>query len=82
MDELYVKAGGKLVGSVESFATYISNLYANATKTEVTNNSIKYNYASSVGLMNDRLGEAGVGIEDGNIRYYGANPNNYIYFNC
>jgi hypothetical protein len=27
--------------------------------------------------MNDGLGDG-----DGNIRYYGKNPNNYIYFNC
>ena len=66
----------------ESAATFITNLYNAAAKTIVTNNSITYNYATSVGLMNDRKGSMSTGIDAGNIRYYGANPNNYIYFNC
>ena len=61
---------------------YITNLYTSASKSTVTNNSIKYNYASSVNLMNDRLGSSSTSVNGGNIRYYGANPNNYIYFNC
>ena len=61
---------------------YITNLYTSATKTEVTSNSINYNYATSVGLMNDRLGGTTTSLDGGNIRYYGASPNNYIYFNC
>ena len=65
-----------------NFATYITNLYTNASKTTVTNNSITYNYATSVSLMNDRLGSSSTGINNGNIRYYGASPNNYVYFNC
>ena len=32
--------------------------------------------------MNDRLGGTTTDLDGGNIRYYGANPNNYIYFNC
>ena len=60
----------------------ITKLYTNAVKTTVINNSITYNYATSVGLMNDRKGSMSTGIDAGNIRYYGANPNNYIYFNC
>ena len=63
-------------------ADYITNLYTNASKSTVTNNSITYNYASSVSLMNDRLGSSSTDIDGGNIRYYGASPNNYIYFNC
>ena len=63
-------------------ATYITNLYTNASKTPVTNNSITYNTAPSVSLMNDRLGGTTTDLDGGNIRYYGANPNNYIYFNC
>ena len=66
----------------EFLADYITNLYTNASKTTVTNNSIKYNYASSVSLMNDRLGGTTTDLDGGNIRYYGASPNNYIYFNC
>ena len=50
----------------------IINIYTTADKTEVVNNSITYNYATEVGMMED------VG---GNIRYYGADPNNYVSFN-
>ena len=63
-------------------ADYITDLYTEASKTTVTNNSITYNTAPSVSLMNDRLGSTSTGIDSGNIRYYGASPNNYIYFNC
>lgn len=56
-----------------SAAGTITTLYNNATKTPVTNNSITYQYDTKNSLMKD------VG---GNIRYYGASPNNYVYFNC
>lgn len=39
----------------------------------VTSNNIDYMYDTNNNLMKD------IG---GNIRYYGASPNNYIYFNC
>ena len=65
-----------------TLAEYITSLYINAEKTTVTQNSITYNYSTSVGLMNDRLGSSSVGADSGNIRYYGVTPNNYIYFNC
>ena len=65
-----------------TMANYITNLYTNASKTKAQNNGIEYNYASSVSLMNDRLGSSSTDINGGNIRYYGASPNNYIYFNC
>ena len=39
----------------------------------VENNNVKYRYDTTNNLMEDI---------DGNIRYYGASPNNYIYFNC
>ena len=61
---------------------FITNLYTSATKTPKTVNSIEYNLAPSVSLMNDRLGSMSTLIDSGNIRYYGASPNNYIYFNC
>ena len=67
---------------VETAAEYITNLYTNADKTPTKNNKIDYNYASSVSLMNDRLGGTTTDLDGGNIRYYGASPNNYIYFNC
>lgn len=61
---------------------YISTLYSSANKTSVTNNNISYNYATSINLMNDKLGGVAANPDDGNIRYYGENPNNYVYFNC
>ena len=71
---------------------YITNLYTNASKIPATNNSIDYNYANiydtdsddntNGGLMNDRLGGTTEDLDGGNIRYYGASPKNYIYFNC
>ena len=69
-------------GMKPSAASEIINLYKNASKEEVTNNSITYNKAPSVNLMNDRLGGTTTSLDGGNIRYYGASPNNYIYFNC
>ena len=65
-----------------TIATYIRNLYTDAQKTIVTNNNIDYNVASSVSLMNDRFGGTTEDLDGGNIRYYGADPKNYIYFNC
>ena len=50
---------------------YFYNKYTPNTK--VINNNITYNYDTTNNLMQD------VG---GNLRYYGASPNNYIYFNC
>ena len=50
----------------------ITNIYTTASKTQVSNNSINYNYATEVGMMED------IG---GYIRYYGADPNNYVSFN-
>ena len=49
----------------------ITNMFA--PNTTVINNNIEYRYDTSNNLMED------IG---GNIRYYGASPNNYIYFNC
>ena len=65
----------------EKAATYITNLYTSTKGGTVTNNSIQYQ-VSSASLMNDRLGGTTTSLDGGNIRYYGANPNNYIYFNC
>ena len=60
-------------GELPTLATQITNLYNAATKTPVTNNSITYQYDTTHTLMKDNAG---------NIRYYGASPDNYIYFNC
>ena len=51
----------------------ISKLYSNSPKTPVLLNNVTYQYDTANNLMADVAG---------NIRYYGANPNNYIYFNC
>ena len=56
-----------------TLASVITNLYNNSTKTPVVNNSITYQYDTTNNLMQDTAG---------NIRYYGATPKNYVYFNC
>ena len=64
----------KIVGIVYGTASYkIGELYINSTKTPVSLNNVTYQYDTANNLMTDI---------DNNIRYYGANPNNYIYFNC
>lgn len=68
----------RIVSKKQTLIQHITNLYENTSKNEVTNNGIKYNYAKDVSLMNDRLGSSSVGANSGNIRYYGANPNNYV----
>ena len=50
---------------------YFYKIYSPNTK--VINNGITYNYDTTNSLMQDN---------GGNLRYYGASPNNYIYFNC
>ena len=56
----------------EGLAKLIANDTFKSTKT-VPLNSVNYKYDDTHKLMEDVAG---------NIRYYGANPNNYIYFNC
>ncbi len=75
-------ADGEGAVLAKTAAETITELYTSASKTAITNNSITYNTAPSVSLMNDRLGGTTTNLDGGNIRYYGANPNNYIYFNC
>ena len=74
---------GTFTGNISADATQgkapyegLAKLIANDTFTPnktVPNNSIDYKYDTTHNLMED------IG---GNIRYYGASPNNYIYFNC
>ena len=64
-----------------NFASYVDTKYSVSTKTVVTNNNISYNYAPSLSLINDKQGGTALDA-DRNIRYYGASPNNYVYFNC
>ena len=64
----------KIVGIVYGTASYkIGELYINSAKTPVSLNNVTYQYDTANNLMIDI---------DNNIRYYGTNPNNYIYFNC
>ena len=57
---------------IEGLAKLIAKDTFKSTKT-VPLNSVNYKYDENHNLMEDVAG---------NIRYYGANPNNYIYFNC
>ena len=74
--DLIIPSGYTLVSEVcrpyKGLAERIANVMF-TPNTTVTNNSITYNYDTTHSLMED------IG---GNIRYYGAEPNNYIYFNC
>ena len=75
-DSVTLSSDMKMVPQSElkpTFASVITNLYISSTKTPVTNNSITYQYDTKNNLMQDTAG---------NIRYYGASPNNYVYFNC
>lgn len=67
------------VPNVNSAANYIKYLYDSRPKSTATVNSITYNLAPSVNLMNDRLASMSTDINGGNIRYYSANPNNYVW---
>ncbi len=66
---------GKIPGMPDSSNTLANKIvitYLNSTKLEVASQLIYY-YDTEHSLTNDI---------DGNVRYYGASPNNYIYFNC
>ena len=55
---------------------YVGKLFKETKTTTV--NGIEYSLDETHLLMNDRLGSNDVCKTDGNIRYYGLNPNNYI----
>ncbi len=57
----------------KTLAYKILSDYYYADKSDVSNNGVTYHYDTTNKLMSDT---------DGNVRYYGAEPNNYIYFNC
>ena len=69
---------GTLTVSGPTAAQLILNLYNNAEKKQITYNSITYNYAPSVGLMNDRKGSMATEINDGNVRYSGQTSKHQI----
>ena len=60
-----------ILGRYSGGVSFLGELYS--PNTTAVNNSITYNYDTTNNLMEDT---------QGNIRYYGASPNNYIYFNC
>ncbi|MBE6139251.1 MAG: prepilin-type N-terminal cleavage/methylation domain-containing protein [Firmicutes bacterium] len=82
---------GKLIRNIEvnpenvdgcnhflTLAQYITDLYNNST-TKINSlevDGITYSLDTTNNLMDDRLG--GTVSSGGNIRYYGANPNNYV----
>jgi uncharacterized repeat protein (TIGR02543 family) len=72
------------VWELASFASYISDqLYTAGSATTVVNNSKTYYRDTTDLLLNDGFGSGGTKVaSSGNIRYYGNNPNNYVYFNC
>lgn len=57
----------------QTLAYKILSDYYYADKSDISNNGVTYHYDTTHNLMAD-IGS--------NVRYYGANPNNYIYFNC
>ncbi len=61
-------------------AAFIKDKFDNATtKTNVNAaDGVEYKYATSEFIMYDRLGGTTTNLEEGNLRYYGANPSNYI----
>ena len=59
-----------------NLVNYIKDLYDETTT--FIQNDLEYSIDETHQLMNDRLGSGGIGKTNGNIRYYGANPNNYI----
>lgn len=56
--------------------TYVKKLYN--SNTTATNGSVTYNLDTINSLMNDRLGGITEDLNEGNVRYYGQNPNNYV----
>lgn len=73
--DLIVPTGVILVTKAMYDTTLIQHITVGNYTPDTTfkNNGISYEYDTTNDLMKDI---------DGNIRYYGANPNNYIYFNC
>ncbi len=59
-----------------------SGIYANPVINTVKNGNYTYNRATSLGIINDRFGGRANSANGGDLRYYGTNPSNYIYFNC
>ena len=80
--DLIIPSGTSLVTRIYPFpevaSVYILSLFD--SDTTVTNNSIQYKYDTNHNLMKDRFGSNTNDIDTGNIRYWGGNPNNYVWF--
>ena len=80
--DLIIPSGTSLVTRVYPFpevaSVYISSLFD--SDTTVTNNSIEYQYDTAHNLMKDRFGDSSNTINTGNIRYWGQDPDNYVWF--
>ncbi len=63
-------------------STYLVNLYRSSILNKIIIDNKEYNYNETTNMINDRLGGITTNLNDGNIRYVGENPNNYLYFNC
>ena len=74
-----VEVAGNQANMGSTAADYIEFLYNTAGKKTATVNNITYNLAPFVGLMNDRHASMSTDINGGDIRYYGSNPNNYVW---
>lgn len=68
----YVPTTGQITTSTV-LATQITNLYNEGTNTIIPSEYGNYQYNVNSNLTKDL---------NNNIRYYGTDPNNYIYFNC
>ena len=72
--------GGQVkVNFLDDAVEYITNLYTSANKSTATVNNITYTLAPSVGLMRDQFGSSSSASNTGNLRYYGADPDNYVW---
>ena len=80
--EATIEVVGKSGSYEETAASYIEFLYENAASLEISLNDIDYRYAPIHNMMNDQYGGVSDSWNIGNVRYYGADPNNYVYFNC
>jgi len=69
-------ADGQNATAGETLVQHITKLYT--PNDTVENNQITYNLDTTHSLINDRFGTADVGLDSGNIRFYGPSPNNYI----
>ena len=76
---LVFNATVEVIARQGNISGYVGYLYNKSQKIQATVNNITYYLAPSVGLMNDRHASSSVDFYKGDLRYYGANPNNYVW---